>query len=97
MVEENGNDRDGRVELAIGFVGGSSGPLNVQFEDGIFAVPDYIVAELGGPEAVMANAATWANATFEDFVSGFHQERAARQVNEYQRQFIANHFNPFGF
>jgi hypothetical protein len=77
---------------SFSIVGGQTTAANVEFADGVRAVPVYVIAELGGPDELAKLVPNLKNVTFENFMSGFHSVLTKRQVNSFQADFVRNHF-----
>jgi hypothetical protein len=64
----------------------------VEFADGQRPVPAYIVAHLGGPEALGRQAAGLRLITYESFIKAFNEEVERDRLNQLQSAFVAGHF-----
>lgn len=88
MSEENEN-----IEISFGVVNGDVSVSAIEFADGHYEIPQFVIAELGGKSAIEQLAAGLKNILYAQFMEGFHKVRASRKVNEFQAQFVRNHFS----
>lgn len=87
MSEENTRQE----EFSSGFVGGEQ-EIIIEFADGKFPVPDYIIRGLGGADKLKVVAPALEEKTFNEFQTAFRQIIQKRDLNDFQASFIANHF-----
>lgn len=83
------------VEISFGIVGAADNSVaQIAFSDGPRQIPAWVIAELGGPGELEKIADSLKAVSFEDFMEGVHSVMTSRKVNNMQRDFVAQHFNP---
>ncbi len=93
--ETESSEQPTSVELSFGIVGASSGlGVNVRFSDGVHLVQPHVIAELGGPNELEKLADGLASVTYDQFMQEFHSVVHSRRLNQFQADFVANHFAP---
>lgn len=92
MTDINEESEQGEVSIAV--IGADGNSIEIIFADGRFAIPPHIVAELGGIAELQKLADTLSNVTYGEFMQGFYEVRGSRMINDYQANFVANHFSP---
>lgn len=66
-------------------------PIAIEFGDGMHTVPGWVVAQLGGPDALKGAARELRQATFEQFMQSVGDERAAEYLNKIQADIFSAH------
>lgn len=89
MSEESNNQQP---EVSIGFVGDKS-KLQIEFADGWRIIPEYVIAELGGSENLQKIAPGLKQKTYDEFYLALKSVVQKRQVNDFGKKFISNHFS----
>ncbi len=84
--------KPGKVVVGSAILAGTrkSAPLDIEFSDGIFTVPEWIINHLGGIEAAEQTAPSCKGITHEDFIRRFLREASEREtLNRLQSQLFS--------
>ena len=91
MSENKPEEISQTEEASIAFTG-TEDDLSIEFTDGVHAVPEYVVRGLGGAEKLKSIAENLKKVSYQDFMAGFRLTIEKRDLNEFQRKFVATHF-----
>jgi hypothetical protein len=61
--------------------------LELEFSDGLYVIPDYVVASLGGAEKVKALAPILREDTFQTFISDYYESQEMIFLNGIDKGF----------
>lgn len=73
-----------------------SEPLEMEFSDGIFVIPEAIVSHLGGTDAVKSTAAKLKTLTYRDYTAAFWKLVTKTKLNQISNKLITDHLRMFG-
>ncbi|HEX8564123.1 MAG TPA: hypothetical protein VF648_00545 [Pyrinomonadaceae bacterium] len=88
MKIENNQEKQNAI-VSLGGAGQAE-IVELEFADGLRAVPAYIVAHLGGRDALSARAEQFKNLSYDDFCSAFHNMVSADTLNRIQSSFVTS-------
>lgn len=85
-VEENKEP-----EVSVVFTG-KEDQISIEFADGVHQLPDYVISGIGGADKLKPFVPGLKQKTYQEFLAGFRRTVEKRDLNEFQRGFVANHF-----
>ena len=97
MSDNNEHNEEQQQQPSISVIGAVPGEsVTVEFADGVHAIAAHVVSELGGASELEKIAPGLKTVTYQAFMDGFYSVMASRKLNQFQTEFVRNHFNrPF--